>query len=224
MKIIRKKYTNPVFGSLQVMGKLTRLSIKGKEASSLFAASSLMELKAGQDRIQLEWDSEGSDCLKRITFFLDGRKTVVENVTCVGDLLPCFDSLSLKQYWKNEQVVFLLYTFIRLFVSSMTRSIVQDVIERQAADDLELLFLQQMEWTTLLVQLLEASQIQHSNYVVTNRAMHLLALGLKPREQYSRKEIRVIGRQWMRMTHPDTVLGDEEVFKRVNEAVSYLVK
>lgn len=223
MKIIRKKYTNPVFGSLQVKGKLTKLSIQGKQVSSLFSASSLLELRAGQDSIQLELNQENKG-YKRIIFNVDGNQTKIENLARIGDLLPWFDSLSLKHYWKKEQVVFLFYTFLRVYVSSMSRSLVLDVNARQATDELESLLNKQRELTTLLVQLLESTQIQHSSYVVNDRAKHLLSLGLEPREQYSRKQIRIIGRQWMRMTHPDTVLGDEEVFKRVNEAVAYLSK
>lgn len=219
MKMIRKKLVNPIFGRLQIKGKLIKLNVHGSIESTFIVHSSHLVMESGNNRIQLEKTEEGS--INRVIFQLDGEEVTFGRQTSFSELFACMEYLSLKGYWENDQTVFLFYTFIRISVSILATSLLKDT---NTVDEAVKHFEKEREMTTLLVQLLESAQIEYSSYVVNQRAKYLLRLGLNPKEKYEGKEIREAGKKWMRLTHPDTEFGDPELFKQINEATTYLSK
>ncbi|GAA0310493.1 hypothetical protein GGQ92_001621 [Gracilibacillus halotolerans] len=223
MKIVRKYLTNPIFRSLRVRGKLVKLSLKGNDLYSYKIISPTLDLKVGNDRIRLELSTD-TGRIQQVFCQLDGEEFTFEKLATFADLIALLDSLSIKSYWKQQETVFLLYTFLRFCISIITVERIRTIIREGTQEEFQELLEKQLKCTTLFVHLLESSQIRFSPYVVNARAKSLLLLGLDPRKKYEKKDLKMSGREWLRLTHPDTELGNEELFKRVNEAVTYLTK
>lgn len=225
MKIKSKKIVNPRFGPLDVQGELIKLEVDDfdevdEKISSFMISSSVLTLKAKGNYIAINL-APTLQSINDVEFYLNEKNISKSRIANFSDLLDSIQTLDIKDYWINEDVRFLVYTYIKFCVCILTAEKTNLYLHQDCKEASEF-FLKQRKTANLLTNILESSQIHYSDYVVNNRAKYLLILGLDPKNQFTAEEIKKIGREWMKLTHPDAEFGDHEIFKKVNEAVSYL--
>lgn len=223
MSIEIRVLKNPRYGPMDISGELGRVTVSvddGETVSGFFVNSPQIELRFADHSISFQVNN-ANNTVQNLCF-LTGKTVEYERIEKLSDILDSLERLHLPSYWKKEELKFFLFVYIRLALSVLSSDSVDSFLQDKEADDLARLLSKQKRITEVLLFLFEAFHIQHSGYVDNNRARSLLSLGLDPKLQYEWDEIRSTGKRILKDTHPDTLLGDELVFKKINAAISYL--
>lgn len=222
MKIKCKKYVHPRFGALDVRAAITKVDIEHEinPKPTFLVDSPDLRLMVKHNYINIRL-AQNKQSIDQVEFVINETKKSQSNIIKFADLLTSIDMLDLVDYWKDEDLRFLFYAYFRFAVFILTGEKTRFYIEQNHLD-LKKHVLLQVKLVQLFNDILESSQIQHSDYVVNNRAIYLLILGLDPKQKYSSEQIKKVGKEWMKLTHSDAPFGEHELFLKVNEAVRYV--
>lgn len=217
-----RRMKNPRYGFVDVVGSVQQISvgIENEWISGLLIDSSTVQLTYEKYSIYFRVNHADNELLdvKLVT-----ENTIeFERLSSPADVLQLMENIHVPSYWHNEKLKFFLFTIIRLALSVFSSGYIREYLVEKDENNLSKLALKQKRLTHIFLFLFEASQIKYSEYVDNGRARSLLSLGLNPKRQYEWNEIQKVGKILLKDTHPDTILGDEALFKIINAAVSYL--
>ncbi len=227
MKIKTRRFVNPRFGVLDVAGEVLKLEASeadgGKKISTFLMASPDIRLKVREDVIRLSL-SPDLQTIDELSVAIGDYEYCAAGLEGISDLLSVIKALDIRDYWTKPDLNFLLYTFIKFSVCILTAEKTREYCNthEEATGETCKYFDKQRQLAMLLNHMLESCHIQYSNYVHTQRAQYLLLLGLNPKETYTTEQIKTVGKKWMKLIHPDAELGNDELFKNINQAVTNL--
>lgn len=226
MKIETKKIKNPKFQHVNVAGVFSKITVREntqKIETSYIVESDNLSLTLFENIISLQL-STNKDAIDTMHFFINGHSFSILNVNSFSDFLNQLQETTIRDYWKKQELQFFIFLFIRIvvYILSYKKIDCKKLIEKGDYDGLCQILSVQKQLANIFLYAFESANIKSSSYVVTKRAEYLLMLGLDPREQYSAEDIKNISKKYLKIVHPDAILGDTELFKSINTAVQYL--
>lgn len=222
MKISQRRLTNPSFENLIVNGQLLKISLQdGSEKKSSYMTESLsLRLKSEEKMIVIDLSTD-LRTIEKVTYNSSGWTYINHQILTLDDLIQSLENIVIPTEWADPDIFFLFYTYFRIVIGIITRNELEQAIIHQDFRRISFILSKQLEYTEILLNCHNSFQVAKLGYVVNDRARNLLMLGLDPKEKYSFQHIKKESKRMMKTVHPDTEIGNENLFKRINLAMSY---